>query len=325
MRQRTGYAAALWLLAGAAAAQDRPALGLPADCVPNQTCFIQQYVDSDPGPGQRDHTCGRLSYDGHKGTDFGLASLAAMRGGVAVIAAAPGIVRGIRDGMDDRYFTDDMATTLEGRDCGNGVVIDHGDGWETQYCHMRKGSVSVRSGDAVTRGQPLGLIGLSGRTQFPHVHLSLRHDGAVVDPFDPDGVITCGAPSTDTMWIDAPAYTPGGLLSAGFSDSVPDYDTVRDGAAHSADLPRNAGALVAWGYAFGGQKGDILRIAIRDATGAQIFSHDSTLDKAQAQYFRAAGRRPGAGGWQPGMHQAEITLIRDGATLDQTTTSVNIR
>ena len=145
--------AALAFLAGAASADEAPRLGLPADCTLGQTCFIQQYPDADPGPAAQDFMCEGLSYDGHKGTDFGLPSLAAMDAGVTVIAAAPGIVRGVRDEMADRLYSP-QDDTLSGRDCGNGAVIDHGGGWETQYCHLAQGSLTVASGDVVERGAP---------------------------------------------------------------------------------------------------------------------------------------------------------------------------
>ena len=89
-----------------------------------------------PGPAATDFTCGPLSYDGHDGTDIALPTRAAMAEGVAVLAAAPGTVTGIRDGIAD------FAPVIQGKECGNGVVIDHGAGWVTQYCHLRQGSVA---------------------------------------------------------------------------------------------------------------------------------------------------------------------------------------
>lgn len=321
---RKSFAAALILLGSGAAADTPPMLGLPADCTLGETCFIQQYVDFDPGPGASDFMCEGLSYDGHRGTDFGLPSMRAMRAGVPVIASAPGRVRGIRDGMADRLYTDDMAAELEGKDCGNGVAIRHEGGWETQYCHLRQGSVRVEAGQQVGRGDVLGLIGLSGRTQFPHVHLTLRREGEVVDPFDPDGQITCGAPSRETLWLDAPEYRPGGLLSAGFSTAVPSFDDIKEGIAGRSDLAPDAPALVAWGYAFGGRAGDVMEISIMGPAG-EVFSHTATIDKAQAQFFRAAGRRAPSGGWEAGSYSAEISLLRNGAVVDSMTTPLTIR
>ncbi|MCZ4354526.1 M23 family metallopeptidase [Roseovarius aestuarii] len=319
---------ALGLLAGTSAThgQDtagRPELGLPAKCVLGETCFVQQYVDFDPEPGWHDYMCQGLSYDGHKGTDFSLMSQRAMQEGVAVIASAPGTVRAIRNNMPDRMYTDDMAEEMKGRACGNGVAIAHANGWETQYCHMRQGSVSVRAGQTVARGTPLGLIGLSGRTQFPHVHLTVRKDGQHVDPFDPDGEIICGSPSQDTLWIDPPHYQPGGILSVGFSDSVPKFDDIRQGTAAMSTLARNAGALVAWGYGFGGRPDDVMRITITAPDGSQVYQNDSKLEKTHAQYFRAAGRRARTGDWAAGTYTAQVDLLRDGKVIDRRSATLN--
>ena len=78
---------ALMLAAAPATARD-PILSLPVDCTLGDDCFILQYADADPGRGAADYTCGPMSYDGHKGTDFAVPSFAAMAEGVDVIAAA---------------------------------------------------------------------------------------------------------------------------------------------------------------------------------------------------------------------------------------------
>lgn len=311
------------LLVAPAFAGDRPELGLPALCALGRECFFHQYVDTDPGPDVRDFTCNRLSYDGHKGTDLALPSLAAMEAGVPVIASSGGIVRGLRDGMDDVHFTPDGAEALEGRDCGNGVVIEHGGGWETQYCHLRKGSVAVRKGQQVARGDRLGLIGLSGRTQFPHVHISVRHQGAVVDPFDPDGQIDCAAPSADTMWQPPQTYRAGGLIAAGFSVGVPEFDAIRAGTAAEATLPVDAASLVVWGYAFGGRPQDVLRLTI-EGPGGTRFQHEATLDRHQMQLFRAGGKRSPPSGWPRGRYDGRVEMLRGGIILDSLQTGVTI-
>ncbi|MCH9052676.1 MAG: hypothetical protein IIA72_16640, partial [Proteobacteria bacterium] len=78
-----------------------PKLSLPLDCRPGISCWIAAHVDLDPGRGFADYACGHLGYNGHKGTDIAIRDLGAMEEGVAVLAAAPGIVKNWRDGMAD--------------------------------------------------------------------------------------------------------------------------------------------------------------------------------------------------------------------------------
>ena len=144
-------------------------------------CFIQNYVDVDPEHGGQDCYAHSRSYEQHKGTDFRV-SYDAMLAGVDVLAAAEGTVLRTRDGMNDAFFQNGMID-VEGRECGNGVIIDHGDGWQTQYCHLKKDSVRVVQGDVVKAGSVLGQVGLSGRTEFSHVHFQVTCRGEIVCPF----------------------------------------------------------------------------------------------------------------------------------------------
>ena len=125
-------------------------LQLPVRCEIGRDCFVQQYVDVDPGEGFKDYTCGQQSYDGHKGTDIRLRSTADVALNVAVLAAADGVVKGGRDGMADQLVNSKpVPENVKDRECGNGVLIDHPGGWQTQYCHMKRGSVRVKKGDVV--------------------------------------------------------------------------------------------------------------------------------------------------------------------------------
>lgn len=296
----------------------------PIDCGLGRDCFIQQFVDHDPGPDAMDFTCNALTYDTHTGTDFALPSLAAMQAGVTVIAAAAGQVTAIRDGMPDSGLTLRTANDIEGRDCGNGVVIRHADGWETQYCHLMQGSVGVTRGQTVAAGDHLGLVGLSGNTEFPHLHLTVRHKGEVVDPFTPEGLITCNAEQPVTLWAESVAYVPGAILNAGFSTAVPDYASVKAGTAGKQNIARDAPALVVWGYAFGGRAGDVMRITITGPDGQSVTDHSDTLEKDQAQFFRAAGRRKPAAGWPSGSYAGQVLLQRGETTISSLNASVDI-
>lgn len=297
-------------------------LGLPIDCVLGQDCYIQNYVDHAPGPEASDFTCGPLTNDTHKGTDIGLLNLAAMRRGVAVLAAAPGVVTGTRDGVPDISIRDPAAPDFRGRECGNGVVLRHPGGWETQYCHMKQGSIRVKNGQVVHRGESLGMVGLSGQTEFPHVHLSVRKNATVVDPFAAEFAQNCGA-EQHQLWADPVAYVPGGLLTLGFSENLPRFADIRDRDIAQTTLGADAPALVLWGNFFGGRKGDRVEITIDGPAGFR-FRKVLTLERKQAIFFRASGKKRPPGGWPEGRYDGRISLIRGDAVLSTKTSLVTI-
>ena len=218
--------------AGPAVAEP-PTLALPIACSLGRDCWINRYVDHDPTEGIRDYLCGDATYNAppgnqHKGTDIAIRDGAAMRAGVSVLAAADGVVVGSRDGMADISVREIGIDAVRGRDCGNGLRIDHGSGWFTQYCHMRAGSVTARPGDRVTTGQRLGEVGLSGLTDFPHLHFQVSRGDEIVDPFvGVDGGAACQVGDRPLWQADVLAgltYDPTVMFNAGFSAGAPNID-----------------------------------------------------------------------------------------------------
>jgi murein DD-endopeptidase MepM/ murein hydrolase activator NlpD len=63
---------------------------------------------------------------------------------------------------------------------GRTVFVDHGNGLLSVYCHLDR--IDVRAGEAVAKGQRLGLVGMSGRATGPHLHWGVVLNGALVDP-----------------------------------------------------------------------------------------------------------------------------------------------
>jgi len=297
-----------------------PSLSFPVDCRLGETCFIQQYVDHDPSIAARDYTCGPQSYDGHQGTDFRLSDLAALTRNVAVLAAANGIVQATRDGVLDQG----IAAMPEGQDCGNGVVIDHGDGWQSQYCQLAQGSIAVTQGQNVQAGARLGVLGLSGRTEFPHLHFTLRHNGTLIDPFNQSAEGHCGL-DTAQLWHPALPAPTADVMAAGFSNALPDYDAIRAGRPHLPMATRSASALVVCGFAHSGQIGDRMEFEITGPNGALLHENNVTLERAQAQFFRASGRRAPNGGWGAGRYIGEIRLIREGELISIRQTEIELR
>ena len=63
---------------------------------------------------------------------------------------------------------------------GNLLMIDHGMGLNSAFLHASK--LLVKEGDVVRQGQPLGIIGSTGRATGPHLHWSMKWHDARIDP-----------------------------------------------------------------------------------------------------------------------------------------------
>lgn len=316
-------------LSGTASAQEI-SLRLPVACEIGRTCVIQHYVDHDSSPAARDYRCGTLTYDGHDGTDIRLPTLAAQKAGVAVVASADGRVLRIRDGMEDVSVAGQSRDSVANAECGNGAVIDHGNGWQTQYCHMAKGSLSVKPGDAVRAGDPIGRIGLSGMTEFPHLHFTLRKDGHVVDPFTSGPAAeACGTKQTASLW-EPPAlrslgYEPGGVLNKGFAPGPVTMEAIESGTAEQSPPATTSPALVAYVRAIGLKGGDVQSLTLFDTDGKPLARNTAPpLDRDKAQWMMFAGIKQPAGGFRPGLYRAIYRVERDGKPAIEQAFGVNL-
>lgn len=312
-------AAVAAVLVARPAAAEAPRLELPIGCKVGEDCFVQNYVDQDPGPGRRDHACGPLTYDGHDGTDIRLPDYVAMEKGVPVLAAAPGVVTALRDGMDDVNMNIVGREKLMKVGGGNVVILDHGDGWQTMYLHMKRGSIAVHKGQRVEAGQRLGLVGLSGLTEFPHVHFGVRHDGKPVDPFVGEVPFTaCGQPRAP-LWSEAAAgelvYRPTAGLGAGFAVRTPEAEAARRGEHAAEALPTDAPLLVMWADLMGVRAGDRQRVRIEAADGRVLFDHTSAVPADKVAWFAYQGLKRPAGGWPKGPYRGTVTLTRGSETV----------
>lgn len=99
---------------------------------------------------------GRIAW--HRGIDY------AGKEGTAVTAVASGVVVW----AGERYGYGDL------------VEINHGNGYATRYAH--NGSIAVKLGDVVDKGQTIAAMGSTGRSTGPHVHFEVLKNGQAINP-----------------------------------------------------------------------------------------------------------------------------------------------
>ena len=98
---------------------------------------------------------------GHSGTDF------AAKQGTPVLAAGDGKVVLVHP---DMFYT------------GGTILIDHGYGIYTNYCHLSR--IDVIQGQNVKAGEPIATVGSTGRATGPHLHFGLTWYGVRLNPED---------------------------------------------------------------------------------------------------------------------------------------------
>jgi murein DD-endopeptidase MepM/ murein hydrolase activator NlpD len=95
--------------------------------------------------------------------------------GTEIHAVADGVVTQVGDGIPQNTpGAKSLAVpiTLETIG-GNHVIMEIGNGLFAFYAHMQSGSLRVKVGDKVTRGQVLGLLGNTGNSSEPHLHFQI--------------------------------------------------------------------------------------------------------------------------------------------------------
>ncbi|GAB4128769.1 MAG: hypothetical protein Fur0015_02540 [Ignavibacteriales bacterium] len=169
---------------------------------------ISGFVDHDPNyPNQlKDYNNGTRTYDlesgyNHKGTDiflwpFGWVMME--NNFVEIISMADGIIIGKDDGNYDRNCGINFNTNW------NAVYIRHDNGAVAWYGHMKKNSLTQKNvGERVSTGEYLGIVGSSGASTGPHLHLEVYDENyKLIDPWFGPGNTTI----TSYWWIEQKPY-----------------------------------------------------------------------------------------------------------------------
>ena len=98
-----------------------------------------------------------------------------------ILAYDIGKVIAVRDGVSPSQTPAIIQNQNLSLYSGNYIVLQHGDG-QTKYLHLANGSIKVKVGDLVAKGQDMALGGNTGYVTGPHLHLGVVVDGVAMDP-----------------------------------------------------------------------------------------------------------------------------------------------
>ena len=90
--------------------------------------------------------------------------------GKPVLAPADGYVVETNEGIDDNA----IGSINQQNNWGNTVIIKHAEGIYSKLSHLRKGSIKVVKGTWIKQGEPIGSVGNSGNSPYPHLHFQVQ-------------------------------------------------------------------------------------------------------------------------------------------------------
>jgi hypothetical protein len=303
----------------AAAAQQAPVrLGLewPLKCIPNVNCFVERYPDVTAGQklghGQ-DFTCGKRTRDGLAGIEVVFPDTA-LAMGHPVLAAAEGRVVLVQNRVSDTKRMHPQGKFA----CGNEVRIRHANDYETRYCHLKQGSVTVQPGQVVTAGTPIGQTGSSGAVSNPVFAFYVLRDGKPLDPFSNQFIDTpkpCFIGRDRSLWKTPIAYKPAGVMSSGFARAIPSAgDIEKDMTTGQERLDAHASQLAAWVRLYGVEKDDAEDFRILTPKGQEWFHRSHTYGRDFPYWFTGI-HALAPQGLEEGTWQATYVLRRAGEVV----------
>lgn len=290
-------------------------LAFPLGCRAGSTCWIMGYPDLNRAPDiAQDYMCGPGADEGDVFMHIALPDLGVMKLGMSVIAIDDGKVVDASDQLDDTIASSRAQVKTGTPNCGNGIVIEHAGGMESVYCHLKKGSARVATGDRVSKGQIIASAGQSGVAFWPQLGFSMRKSGFFIDPVTGASPIEgCGSKPHPAVAIpdEFLKYQPAAIVALGFSNTpVTEAQLVRGDAPRFAGLDSGERSMNLWAMILGVKQNDKIEIRLRDPRGRTFYYSDITADKDMTRMPLNITRTRGYANWRTGLYTGEITLTR---------------
>jgi len=205
---------------------------------------------------------------------------------------------------------------------------------------LKQDSVLVQRGDSVRRGQKLGEVGLSGYTEFPHLHFQVEYiepgteTRIFVDPFT--GISTTGKTIVpQSLWEEAvleeAVYEPQ-IVNFGFSSEVitGNYNErmFLGLLARRPVISTTADSLQFFAQIFGIERGDRVSVKIYEPPGGVLSSLSTVRSKDNVVFTAHTGKRREDNEWKSGTYAGEVEIIRrnptQGSKIVRRVTSITV-
>jgi hypothetical protein len=290
-------------------------MAFPLVCEPGLSCWIIGYPDVSRDHTGQDYACGPGAAPGDLFLRIGLANVSVIPRGVYVLAAGNGVVQDVSNDAADLVIASKAQLKTGASLCGNGIIINHGMGTQTAYCHLRKDSIRVKKGDRVVKGQVIAAAGQSGLATWPQLGFSIQKGGYFLDPVT--GVSPeegCGLKPRPLIALPAPfmEYQPVSIVALGFSNAkAVEQRVVLGKEPRVAVIDRMDKTINLWGMVLGLRKGDEIEVRMRDPRGRSFYFMKLTADQDRDRQLINVSRDRGYVGWRIGTYTGEVKVTRN--------------
>lgn len=223
-------------------------------------------------------------YDGHDGIDFNVTG--------SVYAAAGGTITVYRNYYDGSGCQ--VPYTLV-----NGIIINHGNGYQTKYWHFASVPSNLNTGNTVVTGQYLGPSGTTGCSTGVHLHFGvIKSTGIVTDPYGWNGSYTdpwladSRGTSSECLWNDG---TCGGAPPTNTPTTRPNASNTPTTPPQATNTPNPNGSFTLISPSYNLQPNQSVQVSVRlhsnsytflESRGDHLYGYDNTYGAWPVQSIR---------------------------------------
>ena len=319
----------------------------PVRCKIGRSCFITEYVDVTSNGLAHDYRCGPLSKNGAEETIFTATHQTHTKNNLDATASAGGRVQAVRAHISDTKNTVTIQKEKEGdaksrrskrrrdlltqaenikTDPGNYIILEHNDGWRTEYRYLQQNSITLRPGDTVKAGQIIGKFGQTGGfhtggAYFPRLGFKVTLDGKTVAPFigltqnpickadaQPLRKVKTDQALWHTSYHSDLTYIPVGILGMDIIDTAQGFPSNSVIRVHSSQFKEST--LIFWTSAFGVQVGDRILLELFHPHGALIGETRSVYLRRRGIIVNFLSVAPQQQKWQSGSYRGLFKMFR---------------